>query len=131
MSWGTVLLGHGYPAVEKEVARQLARGSHFNLATEQEVNLAERLVDHIPGAELVRFLATGAEATGAAVRIARAATSREMVLQYGFHGWLDWCQSAHPAGIPPATSPASFPSTTTILTPSRIFFAGSRIRLLA
>ena len=103
MTWGTVLLGHVYPAVESEVARQLARGSHFNLAVEEEVILAERLVHHIPGAELVRFLATGAEATGAAVRIARAATGREMVLQYGFHGWLDWCQRAHPAGIPPAT----------------------------
>jgi len=98
-----VLLGHGHAAVESEVARQLARGSHLNLAIEQEVSLAERLVHHIPGAELVRFLATGAEATGAAVRIARAATGREKVLQYGFHGWLDWCQSAHPAGILPAT----------------------------
>lgn len=103
MTWGTVLLGHGYPAVESEVALQLARGSHFNLAVEQEVSLAERLVHHIPGAELVRFLATGAEATGAAVRIARAATGREKVVQYGFHGWLDWCQSAHPAGILPTT----------------------------
>ena len=76
---------------------------NFNLPIEQEVTLAERLGAHIPGADLVRFLATGAEATSAAVRIARAATGRELVLQYGFHGWLDWCQSAHPAGIPPAT----------------------------
>jgi glutamate-1-semialdehyde 2,1-aminomutase len=103
MSWGTVLLGHGYAAVEDAVSRQLGCGSHFNLAIEQEVGLAERLVRYIPGAELVRFVATGAEATNAAVRIARAATGREKVIHYGFHGWLDWCQGDHPDGILPAT----------------------------
>jgi glutamate-1-semialdehyde 2,1-aminomutase len=103
MSWGTVLLGHRNRAVERAVQRQLARGSHFNMSIEQEVSLAERLVGHIPGAELVRFVTTGAEATNAAVRIARAVTGRERIVQYGFHGWHDWCQGAHPAGIPATT----------------------------
>ena len=102
MSWGTVLLGHAFPAVERAVSQQLAKGSLLDLAVEQEVRLAERLVQHIPGAELVRFLATGSDATQAAVRIARGATERAKIVQYGFHGWLDWCQSAHPAGIMPS-----------------------------
>jgi glutamate-1-semialdehyde aminotransferase len=103
MSWGTVLLGHRHHAVERAVRRQLARGAHFNMSIRQEVRLAERLVAHVPGAELVRFVVTGAEGTNAAVRIARAATGRDRILQYGFHGWHDWCQTAHPAGIPSAT----------------------------
>lgn len=99
MSWGTVFLGHNAPQVAREVQRQLERGALFNLGVEQEVSLAERLQAHIPGAERVRFVASGSEATNAAVRIARAVTGREKIVQYGFHGWLDWCQSAHPAGI--------------------------------
>lgn len=109
MSWGTVLLGHRHPAVEEAVRKQLERGALFNLSVEQEVSLAERLVEHIPAAELVRFVASGSEATGAALRIARAATGREGVLRYGYHGWLDWCLGEHPAGIPPATLAAVQP----------------------
>jgi glutamate-1-semialdehyde 2,1-aminomutase len=123
MSWGTVLLGHADPDVDAAVARQLARGAHFNLAIEEEVGLAERLVGLIPGAELVRFLATGAEATGASVRIARAATGRDLVVQYGFHGWLDWCQAAHPAGIPPSTIAATLPLEYNDLTALEATFA--------
>jgi len=99
MSWGSVFLGHNAAAVSHEVAQQLQRGALLNLGVEQEVSLAERLCAHIPGAELVRFVASGSEATNAAVRIARAVTDREKIAQYGFHGWLDWCQSTHPAGI--------------------------------
>lgn len=103
MGWGTVLLGYNHADVETAVHRQLARGCLFNLPTEEEVSLAERLVRVIPGATKVRFLTTGAEGTQAAVRVARAATCREEVLQCGFHGWLDWCQGSHPSGIPRAT----------------------------
>jgi len=99
MSWGSVLLGHNAESVNKEVQKQLQQGVLFNLGVEQEVSLAERLVTHVPGAELVRFVASGSEATNAATRIARAVTGREKTVQYGFHGWLDWCQSSHPSGI--------------------------------
>lgn len=104
MAWGAVLLGHGFAEVERAVSNQLAQGTLMNLAVEHEVSLAERLVHHIPGAELVRFVASGSEATNAAVRIARHVTGREKIIQYGFHGWLDWCQNAHPAGILPAVT---------------------------
>ena len=53
--------------------------------------MAERLVDLIPCAEQVRFLRTGAEATAAAVRLARAATGRSHIVACGYFGWLDWC----------------------------------------
>lgn len=103
MSWGTVLLGHACPAVESAVRRQMERGSHLNLAIEEEVSLAERLVARTPGSGLARFLASGSEATTAAVRVARAATGRPHVVHYGFHGWLDWSQAEHPSGILPDT----------------------------
>ncbi len=51
--------------------------------------------------EQVRFLKSGAEACAAAVRLARVATGRELVLGCGYHGWLDWCEGS--AGVPPST----------------------------
>jgi glutamate-1-semialdehyde 2,1-aminomutase len=63
-----------------------------------EVEVAERLIELVPCAEQVRFLRTGAEATAAAVRIARTATARAHVIGSGYFGWLDWCSEA--AGVP-------------------------------
>ena len=126
MSWGSVLLGHRAPAVEAAVRRQLEEGALFNLAVEGEVALAERLVRHVPAAELVRFVASGSEATAAAVRVARAATGRETVVQFGFHGWLDWCQGAHPAGVPPATLSAVLPMEYNDLDALAALFAAHR-----
>ncbi len=101
MAWGSALLGHCHPIVEARVRQQLDRGALFNLPVVDEVRLAERLVGHIPGAEALRFVASGSEATQAAVRIARAATGRGTIVRCGYHGWLDWCQAEHPAGILP------------------------------
>ncbi len=103
MAWGSALLGHCNPHVEQQVRAQLDKGSMFNLPVADEVRLAERLVAHLPSADAVRFLASGSEATTAAVRVARAATGRELIVQCGYHGWLDWCQADHPAGILPGT----------------------------
>src|SRR2546425_983983 len=58
---------------------------------------------HIPWIEAVRFFKTGAEAVAAAVRLARVATGRELVLGCGYHGWLDWCQGGGVGGVPAAT----------------------------
>jgi glutamate-1-semialdehyde 2,1-aminomutase len=54
----------------------------------------------IPWLERVRFLKTGAEAVTAAVRLARVVTGRDAVLGCGYHGWLDWCQTAAGRGVP-------------------------------
>jgi glutamate-1-semialdehyde 2,1-aminomutase len=72
------------------------------LPPELEGELAEDIRRLIPWVERVRFLKTGAEAMAAAVRLARTATGREAVLGCGYHGWLDWCQSAD-AGVPAGT----------------------------
>src|SRR5262249_3038851 len=76
----SITLGYVYPPVVDAVARQLERGSIFSLPHPLEVEVSERLRDIIPCAEMTRFLKTGSEADAAAVRVARAATGRDVVL---------------------------------------------------
>ncbi|MBM3518541.1 MAG: aminotransferase class III-fold pyridoxal phosphate-dependent enzyme [Alphaproteobacteria bacterium] len=85
-----VVLGYRDADVDEAVRRQLDKGISFSLATELEIELAERLVEVIPCAEMVRFGKNGSDATAAAVRIARAATGRDHVGVCGYHGWQDW-----------------------------------------
>ena len=80
----SITLGYAYPAVTEAVARQLEQGSIFSLPHPLEVEVAERLTEIIPCAEMVRFLKTGSEADAAAVRVARAATGRDVVLYCGY-----------------------------------------------
>ena len=80
----SITLGYAYPAVTEAVVRQLGEGSIFSLPHPLEVEVAERLIELIPCAEQARFLKTGSEANAAAVRIARAATGRD-VLVYCYH----------------------------------------------
>lgn len=97
-----ITLGYDYPAVTEAVAAQLKQGSIFSLPHPLEVEVAAQLVECIPCAEMVRFLKTGSEANAAAVRIARAATGRDVVLVCGYHGWHDWYAVTTPRsrGIP-------------------------------
>lgn len=85
-----VVLGYTDPDVDEVIRDQLARGISFSLATELEAELAERLVEIIPCAEMVRYGKNGTDATSAAIRIARAATGRDRVAVCGYHGWQDW-----------------------------------------
>jgi glutamate-1-semialdehyde aminotransferase len=102
----SITLGYAYPAVTEAVGRQLAEGSIFSLPHPLEVEVAERLIEVIPCAEKARFLKTGSEANAAAVRIARAATGRDVVVYCGYHGWHDWYAVTTPRskGIPKGTS---------------------------
>jgi glutamate-1-semialdehyde 2,1-aminomutase/spore coat polysaccharide biosynthesis protein SpsF len=90
MALGPIILGHCYPAVDEAVKRQMASGTVFSLPHALEVEVAERLVDMVPCAEMVRFGKNGSDATSGAVRLARAYTGREVVACCGYHGWQDW-----------------------------------------
>ncbi len=85
-----VVLGYRDPDVDDAIRSQLDKGISFSLSTSLEADLAERLVDVIPCAELVRFGKNGSDATSAAVRLARAYTGRDGVAHCGYHGWHDW-----------------------------------------
>lgn len=90
-AWGPALLGHAPPEVEAAVVAAARRGLVFGLASPPEVDLAERIVARVPGCEMVRFTVSGTEATMSAVRVARAATGRRVVIKFagGYHGHGD------------------------------------------
>ncbi len=87
---GAILLGHNYPATTQAIKDQMTKGLLFSLPNELETELAAKICDKIPSAEMVRFLKTGSEACSAAVKIARAYTGRNSIVCCGYHGWHDW-----------------------------------------
>jgi len=90
MALGPVIVGYNDERINRAMIDQLEKGISFSLSTELEVRLAEKLVEIIPCAEMVKFMKSGSEATSAAVRLARAHTGRDMVFCCGYHGWQDW-----------------------------------------
>ena len=87
------ILGYRDPDVDTAIREQLDRGISFSLATTLENDLAQRLNQHIPSAEMVRFGKNGSDVTTAAVRLARHITGRDKVMVGGYHGWHDWSMS--------------------------------------
>ena len=104
MALGPVILGHRHPAVDEAITRQLQDGITFTLPHELEVEVAERIVAAVPCAEMVRFAKSGADATTAAVRLARAITGRDHIIVAGYHGWHDWYvgSTSRHLGVPDA-----------------------------
>jgi glutamate-1-semialdehyde aminotransferase len=90
MALGPILLGYDFPAVSEAVIAQVREGTTFTLMHPLEVEVAEAMVDAIPCAQRVRFAKNGADATGGAIRAARALTGREHVIATGYHGYHDW-----------------------------------------
>ena len=86
----SVSLGYNDIDVTNAVKRQLDNGVSFSLPHPLEMEVAEMLVEMIPCAEMVRFGKNGTDATSAAIRLARAYTSREHIAVCGYHGWQDW-----------------------------------------
>lgn len=91
LSWGPLILGHAHPEVMEALREQLGRGTSYGAPTEAEVELAERLVALVPGLEMVRLVNSGTEATMSALRLARAATQRDLVVKFAgcYHGHAD------------------------------------------
>ena len=104
-----LLLGYCDPDVDHAIRDQLDRGITFSLATELEAQLAERLVEMVPCAEMVRFGKNGSDATSAAVRIARYHTGRDHLVICGYHGWHDWYigTTTRDGGVPAAVGKLS------------------------
>ena len=90
LGMGPASLGYSYDRVDDAIREQLTRGINFTLLDRVELEVAELLNELIPCAEMVRYEKSGAGATAAAVRLARAHTGREKVLCAGYHGWHDW-----------------------------------------
>jgi glutamate-1-semialdehyde 2,1-aminomutase len=90
-SWGPLILGHAPPAVLDAVRRAAERGWTYGAPCEAEVELAETVRQRMPSLEMMRFVNSGTEATMAAVRLARAATGRELIVKFDgcYHGHAD------------------------------------------
>lgn len=99
---GPITIGYNNKEINDAVINQLNKGISFSLQGEVEVILAERLIDIVPCAEMVRFVKNGSDATTAAIRLSRAFTGRDLVALCGYHGMHDWSIGAteNNRGIP-------------------------------
>ncbi len=90
-SWGPLILGHAPPVVLAAIQDAAARGWSYGAPCAAEVDLAELVRQRMPAVEMLRFVNSGTEATMAAVRVARAATQRELLLKFDgcYHGHGD------------------------------------------
>ncbi len=91
LSWGPLVLGHAPPPVLDAVSRAMRCGTSFGIPTEVEVELAELVTQRMPHVEMLRFVSSGTEATMSAIRLARAATGRDVILKFDgcYHGHAD------------------------------------------
>jgi glutamate-1-semialdehyde 2,1-aminomutase len=90
-SWGPVILGHAFPPVVEAIERAARNSASFGASTAAEGDLAERIIACFPAIEKLRFVSSGTEATMSAIRLARAATGRKIVVKFEgcYHGHAD------------------------------------------
>lgn len=91
MSWGALILGHAPSHVMKGVKKQLKKGTTFGAATDEELRLAEKVVQYVPSVEKMRFVSSGGEAVAGALRLARGFTNRDIIVKFegNYHGAID------------------------------------------
>ncbi len=98
--YGPIILGYREEEVDEAVYRQIKeKGFCFTLTQKYQNDLARKIAELVPSAEMSIFLKTGSDATTASIRIARAYTNRIKVMRCGYHGWHDWCVEMK-GGIP-------------------------------
>jgi glutamate-1-semialdehyde 2,1-aminomutase len=90
-SWGPMILGHAFPPVVKAIERAARNSASFGASTAAEADLAERVTACFPAIEKMRFVSSGTEATMSAIRLARAATGRKIIVKFEgcYHGHAD------------------------------------------
>jgi glutamate-1-semialdehyde 2,1-aminomutase len=90
-SWGPMILGHAFPPVVEAIERAARKSASFGASTASEAELAERVVACYPAIEKLRFVSSGTEATMSAIRVARAATNRKIIIKFEgcYHGHAD------------------------------------------
>ena len=90
-SWGPMITGHAHPEIVSAVKKAATRGLSFGAPCPAEVEMAERLCAIVPGMDMVRMVNSGTEATMSAIRVARAATGRDLVIKFEgcYHGHAD------------------------------------------
>jgi glutamate-1-semialdehyde aminotransferase len=98
--YGPIILGYRESEVDEAVYKQITeKGFCFSLTQKYQNDLAQKIAELVPSAEMSIFLKTGSDATTASIRIARAHTNKLKVMRCGYHGWHDWCVEMK-GGIP-------------------------------
>jgi len=108
-SWGPLILGHAPPCVVRAVCEAARMGTSFGALSKREVDLASLLCSAVPGMEMVRLTNSGTEAVMSAIRLARAATGRDIVIKFegGYHGHSDGLLAKAGSGIATQGIPGS------------------------
>jgi len=90
-SWGPMILGHRHPAVIEALEEVLSQGTSYGAPTALENELAQMVIDAVPSVEMVRMVNSGTEATMSAIRLARGATGRDIIIKFDgcYHGHAD------------------------------------------
>jgi glutamate-1-semialdehyde 2,1-aminomutase len=101
LSWGPLILGHAHPEVLEAIIGAAELGTTYGAPTELELRLAERVIATFPSLDMVRFVSSGTEATMSAVRLARAATGRTLLVKFDgcYHGHADHLLAAAGSGV--------------------------------
>ncbi len=107
--WGPHILGHAHPAIVSAIARANRLGSGFGLPAPAETELAELIKGALPSIQLIRFVNSGTEATMSALRLARAATKRNLIVKFDgcYHGHADGLLAGAGSGLATFGIPAS------------------------
>ncbi|HCA42505.1 MAG TPA: aminotransferase [Bacteroidetes bacterium] len=87
---GAITLGYNIPGQNEAIINQLQKGISFSLSNKIEIDVAQKIIDLYPSAEMVRFVKNGSDATTACIRLARAHTGKNVVAHCGYHGWQEW-----------------------------------------
>src|SRR5271166_5059426 len=90
-SWGPLILGHAKAEVIEAIIQAARNGTSFGASTPTEADLAALVIEAFPAIEKVRFVSSGTEATMSAIRLARAATKRKIIVKFEgcYHGHSD------------------------------------------
>lgn len=89
-SLGATTLGYNLRPTNKAIVKQLKKGTVFSTQSPTELELAKKIIQYIPWAEATKFLKNGSDATSTAIKLARAYTSKDIILMSGYHGMDDW-----------------------------------------
>ena len=109
LSWGPMILGHADPKVVAAIVAQAHKGTSYGAPTALETALAQRVRALVPSIEMLRFVNSGTEATMSALRLARAATDRAVIVKFsgGYHGHADFLLTDAGSGVATLGLPAS------------------------
>ncbi|WP_291326004.1 glutamate-1-semialdehyde 2,1-aminomutase [Desulfovibrio sp. UCD-KL4C] len=101
MSWGPMMLGHGYQPIKDAALKAVEMGASYGSPCPDEITLAEEIIKMIPSIEMVRMVNSGTEATMSALRLARGITGRDKVLKFEgcYHGHSDCFLASAGSGL--------------------------------